>query len=81
MLCVQERSRSAWLREFSGRESQRRAGSGGGRGARVPQAVTGFDQAKELEACSAFGMTTCMLTFSQADEKGTYSSASLGDAT
>lgn len=53
---------STRLRELCRRESNHGAGSGGEQGARVPQAGTGFDHAKECEACSAFGTTTCLLT-------------------
>lgn len=36
---------------------------------RVLQAGAGFDHAKELEACSAFGVTACVLTSLQANEE------------
>lgn len=36
---------------------------------RVLRAGSGFDHAKELEACSAFGVTACVLTSLQANKE------------
>lgn len=74
---------STRLREPCRREGNQGAGSGGEQGARVPQAGIDFDHAKECEACSAFGMTTCLLTCCRQTRRAHRcpSPASLGNTT